>query len=338
MENNGSTFRYKDRVDNLRITLSEWIEYHDDPMVGIRELLMYVLDIASNKEVHIGESLLMNIRILGIKELTKEERTNIRSYGISSGIAKDFTTSTHTLTKEKRLEDNLCEEYNPQPDEGLKSLLHSKVKPSIINGTASKARTFTNNQLPTVSSTPDGIYDFYGVMCPIEFRKANDGKKKKDRSRHEESSDESDEEYSSKTMSGPYLKNVSRSIKKNSYSLSLNNISTPPAITKRKGPKQLSQQSRALTWKEGVPKTISNDKRAQLNHQIYCLRAPFGLLIYRSQSSVYYEFIERTKQCVSSTLERQNNFLNFQKDYEAKPIDEVEFMRVTRDLNKNCYL
>lgn len=325
---------YMNRVDKVKAVCKQWIESHDDPMVGTKELLLYVIDIAAGKGVVIEHALLMTIKHLGIRILTSEERNQIRQFGVSSGIAKDFTTPALTETKCKRWEDNLEEIYMPNPDEGLRSVLQSKTKPNIIHGTASKAQTFINSQMPHMSATPDGIYDFYGVLCPIEFRRAKEFKKNTERSRDDDEGDCVDDDYSD--QSAPTFKtNHSKEVKQSRYQRSLNNLTQPISSIKKKGPKQSSTRSQALEWKEGVPSVIINDKITQLKHQMYCLRAPFGLLMYRVKSIVHYQFIERDNHCVNLALERQNNFLDFKSKYQAQPIDIMYELSLYRDFNKN---
>ncbi len=338
MQAGRSNLSYFDQVAELRIILLKWVESYDDPMVGVKEVLLYILDAAAKKGVVIEDSLLLTIKYLGIKELTHTERNQIRDLGVSSGIAKDFTTPTLTETKRIRWEHNTEELYIPNPDEGLRSLLNSKTKPINIYGIASKARTFINTQTPYLSATPDGIYDFFGVLCPIEFRKAKEVKKIKEVKDDADEDDSSYDEHSDHPSSISNIKGDLKLIKRSRYQRSLNNLSQSSSLVKRKGPKKLSTKSQALEWREGVPQCILNDKIVQIKHQIYCLRAPFGLLLYRSNLVVYYQFIERDNQCVNLALERQNNFLNFKNNYEAEPTDPYYELSLYRDFNRNNHL
>lgn len=309
-------------------TIQKWIGRYDDVFVGLKETCLFALDVVKKKEVKDMrlESIEDLIQNLGITILTgSNAKLEQREIGVSAGMSKYFTTDNDTLSKRIAIEKagEMC--LMPNIDQSLKSISNSKKRPDILMGMSTKALTYTYEGDNRISASPDGTFLYNGVRCPIELRAtASSGiKAKKSRdSRHQSKDQKDDNSLDLDYESSPKKKVKASSVKGRDCLMlikqpHLHTLSEASEKTSKTSKNRCSLTSQGLQFIYGCPSEVRGDKSSQVQIQLYCMCAPFGLLLFRSSDTVYYEVVQRDAECSNFAKRVQINFLNNKTKYDT---------------------
>lgn len=301
-------------------TIRNWVNRYDDALVGIKETCLFAIDIGQEKAIDDKlKDIKQMIQDLGITSLfSMEEKMRQRSKGFSAGNAKYFTTDTLTKSKKNALDKAGDLATISGVDQPLKGISYSKHRPDLLSIISTKVTTYVYDENPDVSATPDGVLTYHGVQCPIEMRCSARSGSKMNRSREASKNkkiDQDDSYEEEKQSKRTNVKSADRYGKGMAVQPQLSTlVSTSENSSSNWSKNKCSFSGKALTFVNGsCPTEVRGDKRAQMQVQMFCMCAPFAVLIHRSDTVVTYEVIERAADCSTHVKNMQKNFLKTNK-------------------------
>lgn len=249
-------------------SIHKWISRYDDLFVGLKETCLFAIDVLKKKEVKDDrlERIEDVIQNLGITILAgSSAKLEQRELGVSAGISKYFTTDNDTLSKRIAIEKSgeMC--LTPDIDQSLKSISNSKKRPDILMGMSTKALTYTYEGDKSISASPDGIFFYKGVRCPIELRATASSGIKAKKSRHQSKGQKDGDSFDSDYGASPKKNIKAASFKERDCQVlikqpHLRALSEASEKTSKTSKNRCSFKSQGLQFIYGCPSAVRGDK------------------------------------------------------------------------------
>lgn len=278
---------------------------------------------------------------------SKDEVASLKSNRVGSNDARYFRTPLQNTSKDKVLEKLGWEEFTAGEDKDLAKILKSENKPDIFCDLKiqTNSKVFYNDNFNRLCCTPDGIAFIDGILCPVELHttkvamqmvsnsKSGSVKKmlkgennkievlskhvkekihlkhinKKKKSTRNEDPPFSPSRESAKTNKAKSDIDQDRS---RSRHRSISILSGPYSEDKFEA-RSDGQSSRMVInlfhFQEASIETMPNDKKAQLQTQMACMRAHKGVLIDWREDGIHFCIVDRLKTTYSDASAMNSN-------------------------------